>query len=709
MRLTLRTLLAYLDDTLDPAEAKAIGEKVSESDLAPDLIDRIKRVTRRRGLAAPPVGGEGDDAASDPNIVSEYLDNVLPADQLGEMEQSALESDAYLAEISACHQILTLVLSEPARVPPTARQRMYRLVKGRESIPYRKAAVAGNVAGVVDPLDAEGNTEAEETLLLGMTHSKMLAPLVSAAIIVIVLVGVIWMAIPAPKPVPTQGYVSLTPTGLAEPAKGTETAKNKSPDVSKKPGEAVAKLPAKKGPEADAGKDVETLPVAPRLASGNPPVIEPKPARVEPKVVVAAPDNPSPERKAVGKLETKEMLLLQRPKDSDAWERVVPGKETFSTDTLMALPGNRCEIKLDSGVKLMLWGNLPQYNTVPILDLIMESRVSLFAPAEGFDGDFALECGRVFISASPAKFKKDAPPKVRIRFKEEVWDVTLLDPDTEVCIDLIGFYPEGAPFSKEAGGPSPITEFYLGLLKGRAELRVKFKVFPMLQAPTRVDWDSATAEVGNPQRIQPKQMEWWNKAIPDYEGSKQMQAAVASFVNRLSKPDSTRIEVIFFSAMEDAMEQLNRRVYSIYCLQALDAMTYLADAINDDHPAIRSIGIRAMQHWCSLAPDRDLKFYKLLIDKKSYTPLQALTVMQLTHRFSQEDQKNPATIAALFVALHHEKVAVRELAYQHLAGLDPEGAREVGPYDVAAEKKVVDAIEQKWKASWKKRFIDQKQ
>jgi len=31
VRLTLRTLLAYLDDTLDPNETKTIGQKVSES------------------------------------------------------------------------------------------------------------------------------------------------------------------------------------------------------------------------------------------------------------------------------------------------------------------------------------------------------------------------------------------------------------------------------------------------------------------------------------------------------------------------------------------------------------------------------------------------------------------------------------------------------------------------------------------------------
>ena len=59
MRLTLRTLLAYLDDTLEPSEIKQIGQKVAESDTAQELITRIKQVTRRRRLTTPPDTGPG--------------------------------------------------------------------------------------------------------------------------------------------------------------------------------------------------------------------------------------------------------------------------------------------------------------------------------------------------------------------------------------------------------------------------------------------------------------------------------------------------------------------------------------------------------------------------------------------------------------------------------------------------------------------------
>src|SRR5436305_4587357 len=140
MRLTLRTLLAYLDDTLPPDQAREIGQKVAESHVAQELMERIKKVTRRRGLTVPPSAGPDK---IDANTVAEYLDNDLGSDRVAEVEELALNSDVHLAEIAACHQILTLVLGEPAHVPPTARQRMYQLVTGRESDRNRRAVRRG--------------------------------------------------------------------------------------------------------------------------------------------------------------------------------------------------------------------------------------------------------------------------------------------------------------------------------------------------------------------------------------------------------------------------------------------------------------------------------------------------------------------------------------------------------------------------------------
>ena len=125
MRLTLLTLLAYLDDILEPSQAREIGDKVSESGYASALVDRIREVMRRRRLTAPDLTGPG--SGIDPNSVAEYLDNTLPPDAVADVEKVCLDSDVHLAEVAASHQILTIVLGEPVDVPATTRERMYAL------------------------------------------------------------------------------------------------------------------------------------------------------------------------------------------------------------------------------------------------------------------------------------------------------------------------------------------------------------------------------------------------------------------------------------------------------------------------------------------------------------------------------------------------------------------------------------------------------
>ncbi|MCX7664127.1 MAG: hypothetical protein N2112_01120 [Gemmataceae bacterium] len=189
MRLTLRTLLAYLDDALPPAETKLIGEKLAESEYAQEIVERIKTVTRRRRVTTHGINER--EANVDPNTVADYLDNELSPEAIEEFERAVLQDDALLAEVAACHQTLSLVEREPMVIPPAAKRRMYRLVKGKESQPFRKPKSNLPVVGAQEP-----PTEEDDDLLKVFAFNRTFVPLLVLIGLVGVLIVMAWLAIP---------------------------------------------------------------------------------------------------------------------------------------------------------------------------------------------------------------------------------------------------------------------------------------------------------------------------------------------------------------------------------------------------------------------------------------------------------------------------------------------------------------------------------
>ncbi len=165
MKLTLRTLLAYLDDRLSPGNARELGQKLATSPFATELADRIKSVVRRRRLASD----SAEHKTIDGNLIAEYLDDQLTPELVALIEKEILSSDYSLAEVAATHQILGL-LSDPVEISADLKTRLHKLDPGivKEAIDDGAAAttVQPAKAGEWTPLQKQSESQKRSPMLL---------------------------------------------------------------------------------------------------------------------------------------------------------------------------------------------------------------------------------------------------------------------------------------------------------------------------------------------------------------------------------------------------------------------------------------------------------------------------------------------------------------------------------------------------------------
>jgi hypothetical protein len=285
MRLTLRTLLAYLDDVLDPADKEELAHKIESSDFAEDLVHRTRDTVRRLRLSAPQVIGSG--TGLDPNSVAEYLDNVMPPDAVGDFERICLESDVHLAEATACHHVLTMILGQPADVDPLARQRMYTIateagerkrlrVEPAHSATERTVAAGalGQPAAVpATAVQQPHRVEIPEYLRAGGWWRSWGAWAFVAAVVVIAVAILLatglrgWFG--TEKPVAAKSPEIVAPTTVNESPTASESGERATPNTQN---ESVAATDTHTSPSAPLGAPP---PLTPGIPSSPPPATSP--------------------------------------------------------------------------------------------------------------------------------------------------------------------------------------------------------------------------------------------------------------------------------------------------------------------------------------------------------------------------------------------------------------------------------------------------
>jgi anti-sigma factor RsiW len=130
-QLSLKQILAYLDDALEARTLREVSEAIAQSKELQELVARIQRVTRRRSLLSE---GEREEEALPATLLAQYLEGTLSPEEAGELERRCLQDDAVLAEVATCHQLLYGGAQlDRSRTPPSAYRRMYGLLEGAES------------------------------------------------------------------------------------------------------------------------------------------------------------------------------------------------------------------------------------------------------------------------------------------------------------------------------------------------------------------------------------------------------------------------------------------------------------------------------------------------------------------------------------------------------------------------------------------------
>jgi hypothetical protein len=670
LRLTLRTLLSYLDDTLDPAQAKLIGQKVAESEQARELMERIKQVTRKRRLTTPPPAGPG---GIDANTIAEYTDNEVTPEQAEEVERICLASDVHLAEVAACHQILTLVLGEPALVPPSARQRMYGLVKGPEAIPFRKPP-RRNPKADLDLSTSDAGHEDDTMRLQGFMRHASVRNTVLLAAGVLLAVGVLVFALY--KQLHTEGP-ELTKAGKDQGVAQIDAKINKidkeDADKEERERKAAKEQADKKAAEEERLADEkrkeeekkaqEAKATEPKKTEDKQPLTEIKTGEEE--VPFEAPDVTPVVLGAYQPNAKVPDITLQRDSDKDkgTWDRLwTSNTKVSSVRPVMSLPVSRGNIQINKGPHLTLWGSSPD---IWPLGFIFESQVQLYKHAL-LDLDMAINRGRIIVKYARTDGK---PSMVRIRFenptqkKQEAFTVALLDKDAEVMIDRAAYLRPGEPFYEDKANANrigPVVDFHFVFLGGTAYFHWagNSELVDATKVPKHIQWSSIQ---GTTRAQEDATKPDWLLAKPK-QGDPKLRAEALAASERLAKNlQGKQLDVVLQEALES--DNASSRRLALFCYTALDEYTKPIEFLDKDDPRasdLRQMSIYALRHWMAQASDHEYKVYEAF--RGLYKGVVAKKLMELLHGLTPEEEANPVTWQRLIDNLNNDVLPMRELS-----------------------------------------------
>ena len=623
MRLTLRTMLAYLDDILEPADAEELGKKIESSEFANNLVHHIRGCTQHLRLGAPEVDGKG--LALDSNTVAEYLDNALSQDRVPDFEKVCLESDIHLAEVAACHQILTLVLGEPAEVPPTIRNRTYQLAANVNSETTPQPPQPSGVTGDIPPPDTSDGVAREESVT---AHSTDLPPDLPAiwnersgtrlwplavtlaiAFLVACATMAIWSGWPsspeqhrqtagvlpaaAPQPEPSVASDDAnTPATSAQPQDQLEIPDDAALDTTETASEVTVEPVVQPSPEkllsadptpATRTDESNNNAVEPAATTDLPLVSSPDESPVEvsadedssapvPDAAAAAAEATANESVDVGRYVSDKQVLARL--DGEIYKRLSPEGILYSGDHLLVLPAFRPRILVGSGILISLLG---------------PTEITLGTPTPSGVSRATVHFGRLQLSrgGTPSNI-------VLLTLGNQSGQVTLQDAQSQLAIEVRQYLPPGV--NPEENEPQVVIQ--LQSIRGNSQWSI-----PQPEGePLTLDIPEGMQYVfldQKPGELTPAAAQ---HASPRQLLDEDAAEFLSEMINNSDRDDELPISISLREQLHH--RRIEVRALATRCLAAVDQFDALVDALSE--PEFKSFWenhILALQHAITRGPE----------------------------------------------------------------------------------------------------------
>lgn len=710
MRLTLRTLLAYLDDILEPAQAREMGQRIEESSFAGSLVNRIREVLRRRRLTAPSVSGPG--AGLDTNTVAEYLDNTLAPEGVVDVEKICLDSDVHLAEVAACHQILTLVMGEPVEITPQMRERMYALGPGARKAAGGESGSTGKLAADVSGNGAEaaarfghhpdengraadqaGNPESPVEIPdylrpLPLWRRALIPTSIAAA-------ALVWFWLlsnesPLGRSDRAGSKSDAKEVALRKSTGKPATNEAKRPDAAATSATGQARQVATNAPGTNAGvvvpapTDAEPLVAASKTEAGavrpQPNVAAPTEASAvtnpqRPPIKNPAADNTAPEPAdappvlvsspvSILKYTSTDGILMDWEKSDGLW-RVIPRRALIHPGEPVAVPEpfEATFSTLDDKAQVSVLG----HSIVRSLGVTAASESSL-----------ELRRGRLTIRratgpAPAADEEQDAnlpPVAIGLSIRGELWKIELQSADAVFAVEA----QAGEPSQFEQANVPAVSSVTFFSTTG--EVRVSNGVEQtVLIGPATLPVPPSRAAEPRPAGA-PEPAERPLVPIPGVEfplpkwlSGLPVSAAVRQYAKLFEKEfdPSDAVRLSIGGTKDNKIPELSR--LAVECLGLIGDYAELVETLQhpSQHEESRRAAITELRVWLPMAPENRTLLKRELL--KHFKPDDAAAIYELLWGYSEADARGKKVSAKLVDWLGHDEVAVRELAIYQLQRL----------------------------------------